>query len=71
MVGGYDYVARIDTAGNLEAGFHPVLSSNGIVNCLAVQPDGRVVIGGTFTSVNGTNRHNIARLNSFVRMQCW
>ena len=64
VVGSYDSVARFDDVGNLEAGFHPVLSTNGVVNCLAIQPDGKVVIAGTFTSVNGTNRHNIARLNS-------
>jgi len=64
VVGGYDSVARLDDTGNPEARFHPVLSTNGIVNCLALQPDGKWVIAGMFTSVNGTNRHNIARLNA-------
>jgi len=63
VVGGYDSIARLDDTGNLEAGFHPVLSTNGVVHCFAIQPDGKLVIGGTFTSVNGANRHNIARLN--------
>ena len=31
---------------------------------LATQPDGKVVIGGTFTSVNGVTRNHIARLNA-------
>lgn len=35
----------------------------GQVNALAVQPDGKIVIGGKFTSVNGTPRNNLARLN--------
>ncbi|HVY69057.1 MAG TPA: hypothetical protein VHH73_03975 [Verrucomicrobiae bacterium] len=33
------------------------------VRCLAVQPDGKLVIGGAFTSLNGTGRTNLARLN--------
>ena len=32
--------------------------------CLAVQTDGRIVIGGDFTSVNGTARNRVARLNA-------
>ena len=30
----------------------------------AVQPDGKILIGGTFTSVLGVARNNIARLNT-------
>jgi uncharacterized delta-60 repeat protein len=30
----------------------------------ALQPDGRIVIGGSFSQVNGTNRNGVARLNS-------
>ena len=29
---------------------------------LAVQPDGRVLIGGEFTTVNGVSRNRVARL---------
>lgn len=36
---------------------------NGEVLALAVQADGKVVIGGRFSSVNGVPRNNIARLN--------
>ena len=37
---------------------------NGAVKAVAVQDDGRIVIGGEFTSVNGTNRNHLARLNA-------
>jgi uncharacterized delta-60 repeat protein len=41
------------------------LGANATVYALAVQPDGRVVIGGDFTAVNGnTNFNHIARLNT-------
>lgn len=36
---------------------------NGTVAAMVVQSDGKIVIGGTFASVNGTPRGNLARLN--------
>lgn len=35
----------------------------GEVNAIVAQPDGKVIIGGRFTSVNGQPRGNLARLN--------
>jgi uncharacterized delta-60 repeat protein len=37
---------------------------NGEVNAVAIQQDGKVIIGGRFSSVNNVPRNNIARLNS-------
>ncbi len=37
---------------------------NGEVFALVVQPDGKVVIGGAFSAVNGIPRQNLARLNA-------
>jgi uncharacterized delta-60 repeat protein len=34
------------------------------VKCLALQPNGKVLLGGFFTSVNGISRQGIARLNT-------
>src|SRR5207248_9633789 len=34
------------------------------VRSIVVQSDGKVVIGGEFTTLNGTNRSGIARLNN-------
>src|ERR1035437_6798330 len=65
-------VAAVVLFGVLLAGeaSNPVLSdivadfeTAGIVTAIVQQPDGKVVIGGLFTSVNGINRNNIARLN--------
>jgi uncharacterized delta-60 repeat protein len=36
----------------------------GTATVLAVQPDGKILIGGNFTVVNGFARHGIARLNT-------
>ena len=58
-------VARLNGDGTLDTTF---LSSgsgaNGDVSALALQSDGKIVIGGNFTSVNDTARNRIARLNS-------
>ncbi len=35
----------------------------GEINAIVIQPDGKVIIGGRFTSVNGQPRGSLARLN--------
>lgn len=58
-------VARLSDTGALDLSFNPgELFRAGFVLAMATQPDGRIVIGGTFISVNGTARNRIARLNS-------
>lgn len=37
---------------------------NGAVHVITVQPDGKILIGGEFTEVNGVARSRIARLNA-------
>ncbi len=36
---------------------------NGVVNALAVQADGKIIVGGKFSNINGVPRNNLARLN--------
>ena len=50
--------------GEPDAGFGSGEGVNGEVLCIAVQKDGKAVIGGLFTAVNGVPRQNLARLNS-------
>src|SRR3989442_46195 len=38
------------------------LSAGGVVRSLVFQPDGRIIIGGTFSSVNDVPRKSVARL---------
>jgi uncharacterized delta-60 repeat protein len=57
-------VARLNTNGTPDLTFGNGLSGvSGLVNCLALQPDGKVLIGGYFFFVNGLSRTRIARLN--------
>jgi len=56
-------IARLNSNGSLDGSFNPGTGANGNVLSVALQPDGKVLIGGEFTSINGTNRSRISRLN--------
>lgn len=62
-----NYAARLNANGNLDPAFNP--NPNGVVYAIAYQPNGQVVIGGAFTTVqpNGaasaTTRNHVARFN--------
>lgn len=53
----------LDTGFNTRTGFSP-LYYNGPINAIAVQSDGKIVVGGSFSSYNGAACSNIARLNA-------
>ena len=57
-------VARLNANGTLDTTFDPGVGPNDSVRALAFQPDGGIVIGGSFTSVSGTTRGYLARLTS-------
>ncbi|MCI0746199.1 MAG: hypothetical protein L0Y58_12405 [Verrucomicrobia subdivision 3 bacterium] len=57
-------IARLNADGSLDGSFNPGTGVSGQVFSISLQPDGKVLVGGLFTSVNGTNRNNIARLNA-------
>jgi uncharacterized delta-60 repeat protein len=63
-----NYVARLLPDATLDSGFAPAL--NGTVNAVAVQPDGRIVLGGAFTRATPAGatvpieRAHLARLNA-------
>lgn len=58
--------ARLNTNGTLDTTFRTNLGTgfNGFVTSVAVQSDGKIVVGGSFTSVNGTSANQVARLNA-------
>ena len=57
-----DGIARLNADGSLDTAFHPSLSSE--VDALALQADGKLVIGGGFSQVNGITRNGLARLHA-------
>ena len=54
---------RLTTNGLNDASFSPGAGANEQILAMAVQPDGKTLIGGSFFSYNGTNISRIARLN--------
>ncbi len=61
---GRNYIARLNADGSLDASFNPGTGANGSVRTISIQSDGKIMIGGSFTSYNGTGRNYIARLNA-------
>ncbi len=57
-------IVRLNADGSLDTAFNPVTGANDLVYAMALQPDGRILLGGNFTSVNGIGRNRIARLNA-------
>lgn len=55
-------LARITPAGAVDTLFNP--DANNLVDCIAIQPDGKILIGGQFTTIGGTPRNRLARLNT-------
>ncbi len=59
-----NHIARVNLDGSIDSTFNSNLGANLPVFSLVVQPNSKIVIGGDFTSYNGTPRNRIARLNS-------
>lgn len=61
-------VARVNSDGSLDSSFTPRagvaanLGSFGVYT-VAIQPDGKILLGGRFDSCNGVLRRNLARIN--------
>lgn len=55
-------IARVNQDGQIDTSFNPGLGADNYVSAVALQPDGRILIGGGFTSVNAFLRYGIARL---------
>jgi uncharacterized delta-60 repeat protein len=56
-------IARINSDGSIDPTFNPGTGASYTIGKIAVQPDGRVLIAGEFTSFNGVPRVSVARLN--------
>ena len=64
---GRQKIARLHPDGSLDLGFNP--GADNMVMAIAVQPDGKILVGGAFTLIGGggsgsTARSGIARLNA-------
>src|SRR5690554_521451 len=57
-------IIRLNTDGSLDDSFNIGTGFNNLVFSIAVQPDGKIIIGGGFTAYNGTTQNRIVRLNA-------
>ncbi len=62
----YNRIVRLLANGYQDTTFlaAPNSGANDFIAALAVQPDGKILIAGKFTSFNGANRYHVARLNT-------
>ncbi len=59
----HNYIVRLNTDGTIDSSFNAGTGANGIVHAVVVRPDGKILIGGEFTTFNGTAREYVAQLN--------
>jgi uncharacterized delta-60 repeat protein len=58
-------IARLNADGSIDLTFNAGMGVNvGSISKIKLQPDGKILIGGSFNTINGTPRNAIARLNS-------
>ena len=58
------HVAKLNSGGAVDQTFDPGSAIDGTVWAIAAQPDGKILIGGDFTHINGNLRKHVARLNA-------
>jgi uncharacterized delta-60 repeat protein len=57
-------VARLNTDGSLDGSFDPGTGVNGNVHDMVLQPDGKVLLLGNFSSYNGAARSGLVRIHT-------
>ncbi len=56
-------IVRINTDGSLDSSFNSGTGINSSIYLMALQPDGKIIIGGDFTTYNGITANRLARIN--------
>jgi uncharacterized delta-60 repeat protein len=57
-----NYIARVNTDGSLDTDFDPGTGASTYIMTIVVLADGKLIIGGLFSSYNGTPINKIARI---------
>src|SRR5439155_928217 len=57
-------IVRLNADGSLDATFDPGQGPDKAITTVALQPDGKILVGGSFTNVANATRYYVARLNS-------
>lgn len=56
-------IKSLNNDGSIDVSFNVITASGGVAS-IEIQPDGKIIAAGGFTSVNNVNVHKIARFNS-------
>ncbi|MBC8883159.1 delta-60 repeat domain-containing protein [Flavobacterium piscinae] len=56
-------IIRLNNDGSLNNSFENVQPSNA-VNCVSLQSDNKILLGGLLANINGISKNNLARLNT-------
>jgi uncharacterized delta-60 repeat protein len=57
-------IARLNTDGSLDDSFDSGIGADWDVRAIAIQPNGKIIIGGYFSAYNGNTSQRIARIES-------
>lgn len=60
----YGRIARLKPDGIIDPSFKPGVGADGSISALARQPDGKILVGGDFSNLDGNPRARLARLNA-------
>ncbi len=58
-----NHIARLNTDGSVDASFNVGVGANNTVETLALDSQGRILLGGEFTRASGVTRNGMTRLN--------
>jgi uncharacterized delta-60 repeat protein len=56
-------IAKILPDGTLDTSFSTGVGANSLIEKVIIQPDGKIILGGTFTKFNNEDKNSIVRLN--------
>jgi uncharacterized delta-60 repeat protein len=59
-----NYIIRLNSDGTKDLTFDNSIGFNTVVNTISIQSDGKILVGGAFTTYKGVSANNIIRLNS-------
>jgi uncharacterized delta-60 repeat protein len=57
-------IVRLNANGSIDGSFISGSGVNGVIYSMVTQNDGKIIVGGNFTSYNGQVRNNIVRINA-------
>jgi uncharacterized delta-60 repeat protein len=57
-------IVRLNSNGTVDTGFNPGSGFNDTPTCIQIQSNGKIIVGGWFTTYNGNTRNKIVSINS-------